>query len=149
MSKSKLGKIPKDWYLTESEAVKFWGSATLAHIMEMPAKKRMNLNLSDSPYKDNKYVYSWGVPDFGSARTMCGISEEDFCDFFGFPEAALAVMELGISSPGFSSLVGMADALQWPLAVFFRNGHELHRVTKLSRKVNEVAQGGRIDEDLL
>lgn len=136
-----VGIIPDDWELSPEAAVDFWGSPTLALLLEMPAAERIRLQLGDIKHNTNDYVYTWGIPDFEAAREMCNVSTEFFCEMFDLTEGQLAILDLGVRSPGFSRLVSMADILGWPLAVFFRNSVELHRVTRLSRKIN-----GALDE---
>jgi hypothetical protein len=148
MSEVEIGDIPKDWFKPLSETIAFWGSASLALLMEAahddPAREAWhNLYGVHTPLEHRfQYVRSWGMPDVFAARMMCRIGCVDLAEVIGYTHDALHAIELGWLPLDIDSVLEMTTLLNWPLAVLFRNVDlEWHPRTQLSKRFNLWGRG--------
>jgi hypothetical protein len=120
-----------------AKAVAFWGSPTLALIMEAPAgsplQKQFRLSL-DRRARLSTERAGWGVPDIRSARNIAGVSAKRFKARFRFCDDHFDTLELGWACPTIDQAMDMCSTLGWPLGLLFRNiDGKLHRMVELSR----------------
>jgi hypothetical protein len=141
--------IPEAWELSHGEAVDFWGSHTLALLMEAqhddPISKQLLqfYGLNAPSCVDHAYVATWGLPDVRAAREFVGFDFETFAIYANLPEDTLALIEYGWVILDIEALLNLAREMSWPLGIFFRDEKpEWHQMTRLSRE-RRVRGGGK------
>ncbi len=126
--------VPHDWWMTAAEKAEFYGHLGVAQILESnPDDECVEAFHNWLAERDDAPVATtWGIPDFGAARTMLGMSIDEAAAAIGISVLDYEIIESGVVSPPLHVVVDIARYWGIPIAALFRNEKkELHRRTFL------------------
>lgn len=131
--------IPPDWFFqSESDAVRFYGDALLAHLLEEPPPSDLFNAICDQVARHTLLLDSVGlVPDLAAARTMLGMKRDDLAQLLGVSESIIADWECGRAPLLSGDAIRLCRACLLPFAVLFRSGTGWHPLTVAGMTVND------------